>query len=32
MSVELVIRNGTILDGSGREPFQGDVAIEAGRW
>lgn len=31
MSVELVIRNGTILDGSGREPFQGDVAIEAGR-
>ncbi len=30
LSIELVIRGGTILDGSGGEPFAGDVAIEAG--
>lgn len=28
---DLIIRNGTILDGRGGEPFVGDVAIEAGR-
>ena len=26
----LVIRNATIVDGTGREPFKGDVAIENG--
>src|SRR5213593_4817188 len=31
MSVDVVIRNGTIVDGSGGEPFRGDVAIEGGR-
>jgi N-acyl-D-amino-acid deacylase len=31
VSVELVIRNGTILDGSGGKPYVGDVAIEGGR-
>jgi N-acyl-D-amino-acid deacylase len=30
MTVDLTIRNGTILDGSGGEPFAGDVAIEGG--
>ena len=28
---ELVIRNGTIVDGRGGEPFRGDVALTAGR-
>ena len=28
---DLVIRNGTIVDGSGGQPFLGDVAISAGR-
>ena len=31
MTVDLVIRNGTIVDGKGGEPFAGDVAIEGGR-
>jgi len=31
VSVELVVRNGTILDGSGGAPFAADVAIEGGR-
>jgi N-acyl-D-amino-acid deacylase len=31
MTAELVIRDGTIVDGSGGEPFHGDIAIEAGR-
>jgi N-acyl-D-aspartate/D-glutamate deacylase len=31
VSVEIVVRGGTILDGSGGEPFRGDVAVEAGR-
>jgi N-acyl-D-amino-acid deacylase len=31
LSIELVVRNGTILDGSGGEPFTGDVGIEGGR-
>ncbi len=31
MTAELVVRNGTILDGSGGAPFRGDVAVAAGR-
>jgi N-acyl-D-amino-acid deacylase len=31
MAETTVIRNGTIIDGSGGEPFQGDVAIKDGR-
>ena len=31
MTVELVIRDGTVLDGTGGEPFVGDLAIEDGR-
>jgi N-acyl-D-aspartate/D-glutamate deacylase len=31
MSLDLVIRNGTVYDGTGGEPIQGDVAIEGGR-
>ena len=27
----IVIRNGTIVDGTGGEPFTGDVAIDDGR-
>ena len=30
MTDDLTIRNGTILDGSGGEPFAGDLAIEGG--
>jgi N-acyl-D-aspartate/D-glutamate deacylase len=29
--VDLVIRNGTIVDGTGAEPFEADVAVENGR-
>ena len=28
---DLVIRGGTVLDGSGGEPFQADVAVQGGR-
>ena len=28
---DLVIRNGSIVDGSGNEPYQGDVAVKDGR-
>jgi len=31
MTLDLAITNGTILDGSGQDPFVGDVAIENGR-
>jgi N-acyl-D-aspartate/D-glutamate deacylase len=31
MTLELVIRNGTVYDGTGAEPIEGDVAIEGGR-
>ena len=31
MSHEIVIRGGTVVDGSGREAFRGDVAIDDGR-
>ncbi len=30
MSYDLVIRNGTIVDGLGGEPYQGDVAVSDG--
>ncbi len=30
MSPELVIRNGTIVDGLGGEPFRGDVTVSGG--
>src|SRR6478736_3307631 len=30
MTFDLVIRNGTIVDGLGREPFVGDVAVSDG--
>jgi N-acyl-D-aspartate/D-glutamate deacylase len=30
MAIDLVIRNGTILDGSGAAPFVGDLAVEDG--
>ncbi len=29
--LDLVIRNGTVVDGSGAEPFEADVAVEDGR-
>ena len=28
---ELVVRNGTVFDGSGGEPFEADVAVANGR-
>jgi len=28
---DLVIRNGKIVDGSGKKPFHGDVAIDNGK-
>ena len=28
---DLVIRNGKILDGSGKKPFSGDIAIDDGK-
>src|SRR5262245_61648032 len=31
MTLDLVIRNGTVLDGTGAPPRQSDVAIEGGR-
>ena len=31
MSLDLVIRNGTVLDGTGAEPISADLAIESGR-
>ena len=30
MSYDLIIRNGTIVDGLGGEPFVGDVAVSNG--
>src|SRR3954447_12985287 len=29
--VDLVIRNGTVIDGTGAEPFEADVAIDGGK-
>ena len=29
--VDLVIRNGTVIDGTGGDPFEADVAVEGGR-
>ena len=31
MGIDLIIRNGTIVDGSGGAPFKGDVAVSGGR-
>jgi N-acyl-D-aspartate/D-glutamate deacylase len=31
MGYDLVIRNGTVVDGSGREPFRADVAVQGDR-
>ena len=31
MPHDLVIRNGEVVDGSGRDPFQADVAVDGGR-
>ena len=28
---DLVIRNGTMMDGTGGEPYEGDIAITAGK-
>ena len=30
MEYDLLIKNGTIVDGTGNEPFEGDVAIHNG--
>ena len=30
-AADLIVRNGTIVDGSGNEPFVGDVAIRDGK-
>ena len=29
--VDLVIRNGTVIDGSGGDPFEADVAVDGGK-
>jgi N-acyl-D-amino-acid deacylase len=29
--VDLIIRNGIVVDGTGGEPFEADLAIDAGR-
>ena len=29
--VDLVIRNGTVIDGTGADPFEADVAIDGGK-
>ena len=31
MSIDLIVTNGTIVDGTGGDPFIGDVAIEDGK-
>ena len=31
MSIELLIKNGTILDGTGSKAFKADIALEKGR-
>src|SRR5215471_8791792 len=31
MTFSLVVRNGTVVDGSGADPYRADVAVEGGR-